>query len=52
MTKQLMWECSCGNVKYGEISPEECSECLEIGEFIKVPKEIVKERKNKEMEDE
>lgn len=40
----FMWECSCGNMAYGETPPEECSKCNKIDSFIKLPEEIVKER--------
>lgn len=48
----LMWECSCGNVVYGEEEPEECGKCGRLNNFIKMPGEIVEERMKEEVSEE
>ncbi|MFH1290149.1 MAG: hypothetical protein ABIH92_01955 [Nanoarchaeota archaeon] len=47
MAKNLgnMWECECGNVDYGEYPPQECAECQAIDSFVRVPEDLVEERK-------
>ncbi|MEA3329776.1 MAG: hypothetical protein U9Q06_03450 [Nanoarchaeota archaeon] len=47
----FMFECSCGEVVYGEEAPEECPKCDSVGEFVKLPEEIVEERE-KDMDNE
>ena len=39
--KALVWECECGNIEYGSLPPEECSECSSLNSFLKVPDEMV-----------
>ncbi len=48
----FMWECSCGNIVYGETPPEECDKCNKIDNFIKLPEEIIKEREQDLKEEE
>ncbi len=43
-TTGIMFECSCGEIFYGEEAPEECSKCKKLGGFVQLPEEIVKER--------
>jgi phage FluMu protein Com len=40
----FMFECSCGEVVYGESAPEECPKCGSINEFVQLPEEIAEER--------
>ena len=45
MTREgFAWECSCGILKYGEESPDECLKCGGLDSFIKMPAEIIEER--------
>ena len=39
------WECACGHTETGETAPEECSKCFRVDSFIKLPEEIVDERR-------
>lgn len=48
----FMWECSCGNVVYGDEEPEECEKCGKLDSFIKMPEEIVEERLKESAEEE
>jgi hypothetical protein len=47
----FMWECACGHTEYGEEEPEECAECGNINNFIKMPEEIVEEREREMVEE-
>ena len=40
----FVWECSCGNIEYSELAPEECTKCNNIESYIKLPEELVVER--------
>ena len=44
MDEGIMWECECGHVESGGEAPSECSECLKLDSFMKLPEEIVKDR--------
>lgn len=41
-----IWECSCGNVAYGDFPPEECAECWKPNCFIEVPEDRIEEMRN------
>ncbi len=43
-SSELIWECSCGAVEYGEESPEECLKCSNLNSFTQLPEELVEER--------
>jgi len=47
----FMWECSCGNVCYGEEAPEECRKCSSLDSFMQLPEDIVKLREEDIMEE-
>lgn len=40
----MAWECSCGNIEYGEMIPQECSSCFAIDSFTPLPEELMDER--------
>ncbi len=40
----FMFECSCGEIVYGEEAPEECPKCGALNEFVQLPEEIAEER--------
>jgi len=44
------WECACGNVEYGQLEPEECSECGKIGQFSQLPEELIEEREKEKLD--
>jgi hypothetical protein len=46
------WECSCGNLEYGEEAPEECPKCFALDSFAQLPEEIALEREKELLEDE
>lgn len=50
--KSSMWECECGNIENSALIPDECSECRELGKFIKVPKAVAEEIKERMLEEE
>ena len=40
----LMWECNCGHIEYGQAPPEECEKCWEANNFAQVPEDKVKDK--------
>ena len=47
--KQLVWECACGHIEHALEMPEDCSRCLAVGKFEKVPEDLWKDREEKEI---
>ncbi|MDP1695346.1 MAG: hypothetical protein Q8L29_00330 [archaeon] len=41
---ELTWECSCGQIEYCNLPPEECSSCFKIDSFTQLPEELLVER--------
>ena len=42
----FMWECECGNIEYGEYSPEDCKKCDAVNSFTRVPEDQIEEKEN------
>ena len=36
-----VWQCKCGNIDYGEFPPEDCSKCLRVNKFKKIPEDQI-----------
>jgi hypothetical protein len=51
VSKEIMWECDCGRVEYGEFPPEECNKCWKINSFLKVSEDMVEQMKDRVLED-
>ncbi len=43
------WQCICGNIEFTESQPEDCSKCLRVGEFERIPEDLVEERTEEEI---
>ena len=48
----FMWECPCGQIERAEESPDECTDCGKLDEFMKVPEELVEQREKDLLEKE
>ncbi len=46
---QYAWQCVCGNVEFIESQPEDCSKCLRVGEFKRVPENLLQKRTEEEI---
>lgn len=40
----FVWQCVCGHIEHSTAFPEDCSECLRVGEFEKIPEDELAER--------
>ena len=48
---ETVWECSCGQIEYGDLPPEECSSCFKIDSFTQLPEELALEREKDKVEE-
>jgi len=44
MDMRFIWECSCGHIEHGDAMPDDCSKCLRVGEFNRVPDDMIEEK--------
>jgi len=43
MDSSFVWRCKCGHVEYQDNLPEDCSKCLRVANFKKIPEDMVEE---------
>ena len=43
MEKSFAWQCICGYIEYQEALPEDCPKCFRVGEFSKIPDDMLEE---------
>jgi len=44
-----VWQCKCGNIDYGEFPPEDCSKCLRVNKFKKIPEDQIEDAEAEEI---
>lgn len=42
--KGFVWECECGQIEHGIEIPEDCSKCLAVGKFDRVPDDLIEDK--------
>jgi selenophosphate synthetase-related protein len=41
--ENFIWQCKCGHIEHSDAMPEDCSKCLSIAKFKKIPEEMADE---------
>lgn len=45
MAEEFVWECKeCGNIEHSDMMPEDCSNCLAVGKYDRVPEDMIEEK--------
>jgi hypothetical protein len=45
----FVWQCKCGFIEHGDEMPEDCPKCLRVGQFDKVPEDMINEKVEEEV---